>query len=259
MLTTWRSIVYALIPRRRAICVLDSPAATRRRHVASRAHPIPELVQVVLEVLFELLHRLPGVPEGQVQQGSCRDRPPIRRMPPEQQAGLPRAGRGPYVRPLSTSFKVVLDALPAVHSFVRLSDPYLMISRIAFSVTFTTPAVVPAQLTAVCSLPLRGRLRRAYLHHQRSMALVLRYLHRFTAAFVAQTLFEPACQARHERLGPDPRVHADSSGRSLTCRPVWHSVGSSRLQASLSALLVFACWEAELTGLLASRSLPGHV
>ena len=61
------------------------------------------------------------------------------------------------------------------------------ISRVAFSVTFTTPAVVPAQLTAVCSLPLRERLRRAYLHHQRSTALVLRYLHGFTSTFVAQT------------------------------------------------------------------------
>jgi len=73
---------------------------------------------------------------------------------------------------LLTSFKVLLDALPAVHSFVRLSDPHLTTSRIAFSVTFTTPAVVPAQLTAVCSLPLRERLRRAYLHHQRSIASV---------------------------------------------------------------------------------------
>ena len=36
-------------------------------------------------------------------------------------------------------------------------------------------------------------------------------------------------------------------------------VGSSRLQASLSALLVFAGWEAELTGFPASRSPPGHV
>jgi hypothetical protein len=75
--------------------------------------------------------------------------------------------------PLSTSFKVLLDPLPAVHSFVRLSDPHLTTSRIAFSMTFTTPAVVPAQLMAVCSLPLRERLRRAYLHHQRSIALVL--------------------------------------------------------------------------------------
>jgi len=74
---------------------------------------------------------------------------------------------------LLTSFNVLLDALPAVHSFVRLSDPYLTTSRIAFSATFTTPAVVPAQLAAVCSLPLHERLRRAYLHHQRSMALVL--------------------------------------------------------------------------------------
>src|SRR5262252_179617 len=54
---------------------------------------------------------------------------------------------------LLTSFNVLLDALPAVHSFVRLSDPYLTTSRIAFSATFTTPAVVPAQLAAVCSLP----------------------------------------------------------------------------------------------------------
>src|SRR6266851_2697394 len=37
---------------------------------------------------------------------------------------------------------------------IRLSDPHLTISRIAFSVTFTTPAVVPAQLTVVCNLPL---------------------------------------------------------------------------------------------------------
>src|SRR5215469_4231902 len=74
---------------------------------------------------------------------------------------------------LLTSFNVLLDALPAVHSFVRLSDPYLTTSRIAFSATFTTPAVVPAQLAVVCSLPLHERLRRAYLHHQRSMALVL--------------------------------------------------------------------------------------
>src|SRR5260370_31050732 len=37
-----------------------------------------------------------------------------------------------------------------------------------------------------------GRLRRAYLHHQRSMALVLPYLHRVTSAFVAQTAAEPS-------------------------------------------------------------------
>jgi hypothetical protein len=120
--------------------------------------------------------------------------------------------------PFSTSFKVLLDALPAVHSFVRLSDPDLTISRIAFSVTFTTPAVVPAQLTAVCSLPLRERLRRAYLHHQRSTALVLRYLHGFTSTFVAQTLFEPACRVRHERPRRDPPP-TFSGAVHLRCRP----------------------------------------
>jgi len=37
---------------------------------------------------------------------------------------------------------------------------------VAFSATLTTPAVVPAQLAVVWSLPLRGRLRGAYPHRQ---------------------------------------------------------------------------------------------
>src|SRR6267143_1313798 len=41
MLTTWRSIVYALIPRRRAICAFDSPAASRRKTSISLRLSVP--------------------------------------------------------------------------------------------------------------------------------------------------------------------------------------------------------------------------
>jgi hypothetical protein len=40
----------------------------------------------------------------------------------------------------------------------------------AFSATLTTPAHSPTQLAVVCDLPLRGRSRRAHLHHRCSTA-----------------------------------------------------------------------------------------
>ena len=59
---------------------------------------------------------------------------------------------------VSTSVRA-FDASSTVH--FRSSSPVLtgVLSRSPFSATLTTPAVVPAQLAVVWSLPLRGRLR----------------------------------------------------------------------------------------------------
>jgi hypothetical protein len=77
----------------------------------------------------------------------------------------PRLVPRPKAFSVSTSLRA-FDASSTVH--FRSSSPVLTWRplMVAFSATLTTPAVVPAQLAVVWSLPLRGRLRGAYPHRQ---------------------------------------------------------------------------------------------
>src|SRR5487761_416560 len=77
-------------------------------------------------------------------------------MPPGQQAGSPQACPEPVC---GLGFDISKSNSRRVFgwfTFVRLPSSHLMLSRSTFSTTFTTPAMVPAQLVVVWNHPLRG-------------------------------------------------------------------------------------------------------
>src|SRR5436305_520355 len=76
-------------------------------------------------------------------------------MPPGQQAGSPRLVPSRSAFSVSTSLESLSTRLQRF-TLVRFPGSHLTLSQSAFSATFTTPAVVPAQLAAVWNLPLRG-------------------------------------------------------------------------------------------------------
>src|SRR6266567_9569221 len=81
----------------------------------------------------------------------------------------PDSSQGNNWTPVSECRRYAFDVSSVVHSH---SPSRLAPDAItgAFSATLTTTTHSPQQLAVVCDLPLRGRSRRAHLHHQCSTA-----------------------------------------------------------------------------------------
>src|SRR5258708_39576463 len=120
-------------------------------------------------------------------------------MPPGPQAGSPQAC--PETKSILSfdiveGFRRVIDGSL---SFV-FSSSHLTSFTVAFSATLTTPAIVPAQLAVVWSLPLRGRLRGAYPHRQHGITSGRSYLHRINPRCSWRNFCRPTASPGLQRL-----------------------------------------------------------